>query len=184
MDTSCLQQHFSVIETRHRSFSPWQRHIALMWSFLALRIAFSAMRNSFVVSEKGIHSPSLARFFAQNVAMWLSYKNIEISSQVLSFQLHVPNKFRRLRCAEWSIFSFRDSYFNQIAGGPRKAVEIKVSCLPPLTKHFRPPLFAASLSDVLNAPALPALSELILARFFGQFGEWAGIRNTCCCIRN
>lgn len=61
MDTSCLRQRFSVIETRHRSSSPWQRrHIALMWPFLALRLFPDAGKTLCYVLGKRILSPTIS----------------------------------------------------------------------------------------------------------------------------
>jgi hypothetical protein len=89
---------------------------------------------------------------------------------------YILNIFYHLHDGTIDILSFRDSYFNQIAGGPWKAMEIKASCLLPLTKHFHPPLFVASLVGVIRRPHCAHqfyrhYPNLYSDTVFGQFGK-------------
>lgn len=124
MDTGCLRQRFSVIETRHRSSSPWQRrHTNLMWPFLTFRVALFGRGKSCspcIRAKKSYRYFSVGKqvIFRKNLYKLINKTCTHIYPIVWRFG-EIPF-FLQLHVAVWSIFFFRGSYFNQTAAGSRK----------------------------------------------------------------
>lgn len=134
MDTGCLRQRFSVIESRHRSSSPWQRcHTALMWPFLASRINFFRRGENYSSCKKEKSRTYRERSLFPRAKIFIRYT-------ILSSRFKLTNArsiirpiaccFKEISFRRRMIDIFRLSYFNQTADGPWKAVGIKASCVP------------------------------------------------------